>query len=534
MLKFALQYDSVAQFVQEFPGKIATSGVYVKTDKPVEVGDTIGILFRFKQQADSFTGTGEVVWIDTEEEAKSGKKGLVVRNILLDTDSQRAFNSQLKTNLRVSEAHDEHPSAPTVIVQTQAPAAVPHQTVVHAPAPAALHAAAPASAAKKKWPVYAGVTAGVLLAGFLVWYLAFGGREIIANFGVETMDGKVTKVDQLSGHFNMGLVQTVSSDWIVVVSPKTRWINVRGLAELKEGDRITLRYKEGDGKYEAVQITVKQRIMSGTIGSLIDKTKGVFSLQDSKIAGAFVELTSEFDDKVRSMAGKLKPGDVVETVYAVGADGKNMVEKIVVRERTVTGTVTLVDPVQRALGLKLEDQSDLKLAAVSDVEFKGVEGWAALAVSDQVRVAFKPKQDAQQQDELNRLELLVKYVAPVAPPPPPKPKAVKVVPRVLKDVMYSTDDVVGRFQFIFNKKVEYLPAQNVPGQPFYRVILPVRGASSEYPKSEIYLSTGPIRTVRMMDEGSDLMITFLASKGVSPRCSFENEGDRVTVLCFKN
>ena len=41
MLKFALQYESVAQFVKEFPEKIATTGVYVKSDKPVEVGDAI-------------------------------------------------------------------------------------------------------------------------------------------------------------------------------------------------------------------------------------------------------------------------------------------------------------------------------------------------------------------------------------------------------------------------------------------------------------------------------------------------------------
>jgi Cu/Ag efflux protein CusF len=449
---------------------------------------------------------------------------------VLDQASQSAFNAQLKANLRVADAHEEHPAA-TVIVQTQAPAPAAHHTVVHA----AAHPAPAAAPAKKKWPVIAGVVVGLLLVGFLGWYFAGGGREIIANFGIEVMEGNVVKVDVAASSFTMSR-EAISSGWQVAVSPKTTWINVRGLAELKSGDRISLRYKEDDGKYEAVQVTVKQRIMAGTIGSLIDKTKGMFSLQDSKLAGAFVELTSEFDEKMRGMAGTLKPGDVVETVYAVGADGKNMVTNIVVRERTVSGPLTLVDPATRTLAVRLEDQSELRLTAQNDVEFKGVEGWAALAVSDQVKVAFKPKQEISQQDDLHKVEMLVKYVPPpvVLPPPPPPPKPKPAIPRVLKDVIYSTDDVVGRFQFVFNRKPEYLPQQVVPGQPFFRVILPVKSASSEYPKSEIYLSTGPIRTVRMMDEGGDLMITFLASKGVTPRCSFESEGERITALCFKN
>jgi hypothetical protein len=65
-------------------------------------------------------------------------------------------------------------------------------------------------------------------------------------------------------------------------------------------------------------------------------------------------------------------------------------------------------------------------------------------------------------------------------------------------------------------------------------MLRVPNSSSTYPKSEIFLSTGPLRTVRLTNEGKDLVITFLADKGVSPRCSFEREGDRIVAVCFKN
>jgi hypothetical protein len=92
---------------------------------------------------------------------------------------------------------------------------------------------------------------------------------------------------------------------------------------------------------------------------------------------------------------------------------------------------------------------------------------------------------------------------------------------------------MARFAFVFNRKADYAPPERAGGA-FERVMLRVRGASSEYPKSELFLSDGPLRTVRFDDEGGDLMITFLANKGVSPRCSFEQEGERVIALCFKN
>lgn len=522
MLKFALQYESVAQFVKEFPEKIATTGVYVKSEKPVEVGDAIGLLFRFKSQPDSFTGTGEVVWIDTDEEAKSGKKGLVIRNIKLDAESQRVFNSNLKS-ASAETAHDDH--AVQTVVMTP-PAAPARATPPPAPAARAAHPApAPAPAPKKRWPLVVGGVVAVLLIGFAVWYFALGGKAILDNLGIEYRDGRVTKVDPVGGSFAMGLVDQVSSDWLVAVTPETQWIGVRGLNELRVEDRIGMRYRESDGKYEAVQVTVKERVMAGTIGSLIDKTKGVFKLQDSKIAGSVVELSSEFNDQLRTIAGKLKPGDVVDTVYAVGKDGKNMVSNIVVRERTATGAVTAVDAAAHSISLKQDDNTDLSLTASGEVEVAGVEGGlAGVAPQDVVKVVFKPDSG-----QLLKLEMVTKYV----PPPTPEPVKAPPPPRVMKDVIYNTDAVMARFAFVFNRRAEYGSPQNVPGA-FSRVVLPVKGATSDYPKSELFLSTGPLRTVRFTNDGGNLIITFLAEKGVTPRCSFETEGEKIVALCFKN
>lgn len=524
MLKFALQYESVAQFVKEFPEKIATTGVYVKSDKPVEVGDAIGLLFRFKSQPDSFTGTGEVVWIDTDEEAKSGKKGLVIRNIKLDAESQRVFNSNLKS-MSAEAGHDDH--AVQTVVMTPPPAAARPAPPPAAPSPAAYHGAAPAQAAapKKKWPLIVGGVAAVLLIGFSVWYFALGGKAILDNLGIEYRDGRVTKVDPVGGTFGMGLVDQVSSDWQVEVTPETQWIGVRGINELRPDDRIGMRYRLREGKYRAVQVTVKERVMAGTIGSLIDKTKGVFKLQDSKLAGSVVELSSEFNDQLRSLAGKLKPGDVVDTVYAVGKDGKNMVSDIVVRERTSQGVVTAVDAAAQTLTLTQDDNTALNLSATGELQITGVEGGlVGVTPQDVVKVIYKPESG-----QLLKLEMVTKYV----PPPAPEPKKAPPVPRIMKDVLYNTDDVMARFAFVFNRRADYMSPQNVPGA-FARVVLPVKGATSEYPKSEIFLSTGPLRTVRFTNDAGNLIITFLAEKGITPRCSFETEGEKIVALCFKN
>jgi Tfp pilus assembly protein PilZ len=519
MLKFALQYESVAQFVREFPEKIATSGVYVKTDKPVEVGDPIGLLFRFRAEPESLTATGEVVWIDTEEEAKSGKKGLVVRNITLDAASQRAFNAQLKSSMKVAEpSYDEHP-VQTVVMPPPAPAPAAPRPAPQMQAPAPAAAAAP----KKKWPMIVGAVLGLLLVGSAVWYFALGGRDIIANMGIEYREGRVTKVDQVNGTFSLGLLNQVSSDWVIHTKPETLWIGVRGLNELRENDRVGLRYRLGDQQYEAVQVTVKERVMAGTIGSLIDKTKGVFNLQDSKLAGSVVEVTSEFNDQMRNLAAKLRPGDVVETIYAVGGDGKNMVQKIVVKERTTAGKIKAVDAGLQALAIVQEDGSEIKVTGIGQVEFTGVEGWAALTEQDEVRLVYNPETM-----QLAKVEMINKYV-----PPAPEPVKVKVAPRVMSDVMYNADAVVARFAFVFNRRPEYGNPQHASG-PYERVMLRVPNSSSTYPKSEIFLSTGPLRTVRLTNEGKDLVITFLADKGVSPRCSFEREGDRIVAVCFKN
>ena len=311
----------------------------------------------------------------------------------------------------------------------------------------------------------------------------------------------------------------------------TQWIGVRGISELREGDRIGLRYKIDETRYAAKQVTVKERVVQGTIGSLIDRTKGVFNLQDSKIAGSVVELTGELNDQVRLMAGKLKPGDVVESVYAVGVDGKNVVRQLVVQERSQQGVISKIDAMTHSVSIKSGTEPELSLTGSPDTQLQGVADWASLAVSDTVKISFKPEGVL-----AKRIEMVAKYVAPVVVVPPPPvvvKKPVKAAPRIMKDVIYTTDSVMARFAFVFSRKAEYASPERAGGA-FERVMLRVRGATSDYPKSELFLSDGPLRTVRFDDDDGDLTITFLANKGVSPRCSFEQEGERIIALCFKN
>lgn len=529
MLKFALQYESVAQFIREFPEKIATSGVYVKTDKPVELGDQVGLLFKFKTGPETFTGHGEVVWIDRDEEARSGKKGLVIRNIALDDESQRAFNAHLRAHVKVADAPVEEAAVPTVVMTPPRPQPVQAQVILP-PHPSA-HPLNVALAHRKRWPLITGIALTVIVLAFMGWYFLGGGKAWLANLGVEYRDGQVTRVSSVDGRFFMGLVNQRSSDWEVITDQETIWIGVRGIEELREGDRIGLRYKaQSDGRYLAKQVTVKERIISGTIGGLIDKTKGIFSLEDSKIAGSVVELSSEINAQVRGVVAKLKPGDVVESVYTLGTDGKNMVHQLVVRERTRQGVVGAVDHAGRKFTLiATGDEPEETFAVPLDTQFHGLD-WSALAVSDTVKVAYKPEGML-----ARRVELVAKYVAPPPPPqvkpatpPPPKPKP---APRVLKDVLYNTADNMARFAFVFNRKPEYSGPLRLEGPRRDAVRVP--STTSEFPRSEIFPTTGPIRTVRVEDDGGELTIYLVAAKDTSPRCSFEVEGEKLVAICFK-
>ncbi len=525
MLRFALQYESVAVFVREFPEKLTTNGVFLKTDKPADIGDRVGLIVRFKDgSTGQFTATGDIVWIDKEEEARSGKKGILVRNIVLDPESERAFSAHVRASMSAGGPPPPRPTPPPpppppapAVQHAAAPRVVVPQVVA---APPVMHVQPPA---RRKWPWVLLVLFVLAGAGFGVWYGVLGGDRILANLGVEYRDGRVSEVKAIEGRFLMGLVNQRSSDWEVQVGPETEWIGVKGLEELRPGDRIGLRFKLDDGVYHARQVTVKERLVTGTIGSLVDKTKGILRLQDNRLAGSFVELSTEVNDQMRSLLGKLKPGDVVESVYAVGANGKNIVQKIVVRERTLQGTLTAVDGANRRLTVEAGEEGVVQLTAVEATEFKGAAAFDDFGDKDVVRVTFSPETN-----ELRSVEMVTKYVQPQAPPPR---KKVVVVPRKMHDVMAHSAPEVSRFAFLFNRRPTYQDATLVQGPT--RVYVRVPGAQNTYAKPELFLSTGPVRTVRMTEEGGDLVLTFLITKGVTPKYTFEIEDDKLIAVFFK-
>ncbi len=519
MLKFALQYDSIAGFVHEFPEKIATKGLFLKTAKPAETGGRVGLLFKFKTDAETFTATGDITWIDDSELAASGKRGLVIKNIQLDAPSKQLFNQYLKAEL----------AGPETVVAT-APAPAPKAVrPAAAPAPAAPQ---PVYAAprKSRWGLWLTLVLLVLGgAGFAAWYLEFGGKDIIANLGVEYRDGRVTRIDQVEGTFSMGLVNQRSSDWHVVVGPQTQWIGVRSLRELRVGDRIGLRYKAREGAYDARQVTVKERLVTGTVGGLVDKTKGLLRIEDSKIAGSFVELTSEFNDNAKALLAKLRPGDKVEAVYAVGQDGQNAVRNLVVTSREAAGRISEIDPAARTFTMEAADGELLSLTGTAQTAIAQADDWKAFGAQDTVRVRYSPEDGLVQE-----LELVEKYVAPApkpTPKPKPKPKPKPLPPVALRDILHSADAVVARFALDFNRRAAHEAPVLIENPR--RIMLRIPDAKSEYRRSELFLSKGPLRTLRIEEQGGDLVLTFLVADGVTPRYSFETEGNRLIALIFK-
>ena len=94
-LQFAVTYQNLATFAQEFQSNLVNNGVYLKTGKDIQLGKPVGIHFRFKQEQIKLFGVGSVAWVDPARDPASGRVTFLVRNLRLNAESQAAVNAAL-------------------------------------------------------------------------------------------------------------------------------------------------------------------------------------------------------------------------------------------------------------------------------------------------------------------------------------------------------------------------------------------------------------------------------------------------------
>lgn len=512
MLKFALQYESVEVFVREFTGKISTKGLSLKTAKPIEIGDKVGLLFKIKQGDGVFTAQGEVAWID-DADAETGKKGLIIRNIALDAESKRMVSEYMATE--VVDTQGAVPvGAPANVTASVAarprPAKVRTPTPVYAPAP------------KKRWPLVLFLTL-LLLGGvggaFGYWYVELGGEKIIAEFFVEEREGRVTGLQPADNAFLMGLATQRSSDWYVQTTGDTEWVGLRGLGELQEEDRILLSYRPDGDAYVAWKVELRQRTLTGEVVDIIDAGAGILEIAHDE---GPLELTGESNASARNVIQQAERGDIVRAQYSLDDEGKRHIRDIAVIERTATGPLVAVDASARTLRVELAS-GEVELSATDDTVLDGDLSWSDLGEKDRVKIQYSPDRG-----RIQALAMVEKYVAP--PTPAPRRPAPTPPQAVLNDIIHSADDRVARFALDFNRRISFEGPTRLEEPARY--VVRVSNARSAFPRSEVFLSDAPLRTLRVTPEGRDLVLTFLITSGYTPRPDVRVEGERLVALFF--
>lgn len=215
---FAVRYPDLTIFPRQLDEKISTHGLHLKTTKEVQVGEAVGIQFRFPQREEPLKATGVVAWVSAKPDGQ-GKRSFVVRNLALDEASQELLELVRSTPV-VEEAelgqepgNDDAPTQPPApqqpppqptqpAPQQQPPQAPPQQpqqpTQTPAPPPSPqIPPREPAARPRVESPtaqggggksrkgLWIGLGLLLLVGGGLTWFFAFGGDRIVAMLALD-------------------------------------------------------------------------------------------------------------------------------------------------------------------------------------------------------------------------------------------------------------------------------------------------------------------------------------------------------------
>lgn len=178
--QFAIRYPDLAAFPGEVDGRIAEQGLHLRTQKEIQVGERVGLQFRFPQREDPLLAIGAVGWVSAQPD-EQGRRSLVVRDIVFDAPSQQILDLVRRTPA-VEEAEPVragHAPAPAAAAPASSPA--PTVRAPRAAEPSAADEPAAADADARKRRIFIALAVLLVLAGSIAgWLFGLGGWRYVA------------------------------------------------------------------------------------------------------------------------------------------------------------------------------------------------------------------------------------------------------------------------------------------------------------------------------------------------------------------
>jgi hypothetical protein len=185
--QFAIRYPDLAVFPREVDERIAEQGLHLRTQKEIQVGERVGLQFRFPQREDPLLAVGAVGWVSAQPD-EQGRRSLVVRDIVFDAASQQILDLVRRTPA-VEEAEHVRAAAVPPRAAEPPPAAAPAAPQAARPVPAATATAAAIDVteapegdadARKRRIFIALAVLLVLLGSAAGWLFGLGGWRYVA------------------------------------------------------------------------------------------------------------------------------------------------------------------------------------------------------------------------------------------------------------------------------------------------------------------------------------------------------------------
>lgn len=184
--QFAVRYPDLAVFPREIDERIAQQGLHLLTRKEIQVGEQVGLQFRFPQREEPLQAIGVVGWVSAQPD-QQGRRSIVVRDLTFDSASQRILDLVRRTPVVEDAEVASHVPSPRSTAAAPAAPATPTPAVPRAAErPSVAVAAATVTgggdeAARRKKIVLIVVACAVLLLGALAgWLFGLGGWRYVA------------------------------------------------------------------------------------------------------------------------------------------------------------------------------------------------------------------------------------------------------------------------------------------------------------------------------------------------------------------
>lgn len=135
--KFAVAYPTATRLAADLRGRLLSTGLTLQSSRPASPGQHVSVRFKLKDSGSEFDALGDIVWVDDVVDA-NGRRGVLVRNLMLSTSELQRLESLLHTSSHDIEVHEidspVNSNVPPIAARASAPQAL--ASVGEATAPA--------------------------------------------------------------------------------------------------------------------------------------------------------------------------------------------------------------------------------------------------------------------------------------------------------------------------------------------------------------------------------------------------------------